>query len=329
MSISLALALAFVPGSVILAASGEVAQTAATEVAPPLTTPVREVLKLVSADVPETVIKAYIVSSRSTFNLTSETIIYLKEQGVPSEVTDAILVHDRALADSRSAAPPQNPQPSYDVEQSAVAPLRNSDPVNDYDLYNNLAPYGSWASEADYGWVWQPYPKLAVDFYPWGWLGFGAWSFFPARGWCWVPHSHFRHFDRFHFHENRGLIAGNRFGGNRFSGNHFDHFSGRGFVGGQVQSRAFNHGPGFHAPGVNGSVGLRSVPAIPRTGAAGGGFHGSAGLRSSPVSPRMGASGGFHGSAGGFSGAHGGFSGGGHGSGSGGGHGGGGHGGHR
>src|SRR5947209_17209450 len=80
---------------------------------------------------------------------------------------------------------------------TVTPPLTPNASATDYDVYNNLAPYGYWNEVPDYGWCWQPYSGLGYDYYPWGWLGLGYWWNFPGRGWCWFPHSHFRGFDRF------------------------------------------------------------------------------------------------------------------------------------
>jgi len=78
----------------------------------------------------------------------------------------------------------------------------------DYNMfYNELAPYGNWYNDPQYGFVWQPnagpnfrpyytnghwamteYGNMWVSNYPWGWATFhyGRW-FLGNWGWVWVP----------------------------------------------------------------------------------------------------------------------------------------------
>jgi hypothetical protein len=331
-AILLLTALAFGP-AVISAQSGNQPQSAVVaEPAVSISQPVREVLKLVSAGVPDEVVKAYIANSTLQFRLTPETVTYIQANGVSGDVTDAILLHDQALA-ANPASPPTPPA----GQSYAVPPLTNGQTVTDDQLYANLSPYGYWDNVPDYGYVWQPYSWVGPDYYPWGWLGFGAWSFFPARGWCWAPHSHFHN-----FHGTAGLHATHDFHGSQnfhgATGFHGSHgaVAGHGFSSGLHAQTFAPQAPAIHAPTtpalrapttpalraptVNGSAGFHSFSTSPSVGSSGT-FGAHSGM--------MGRTGGSFSGSHGFSGGHGGgggghVSGGGHG-GSGGGHGGGGH----
>ena len=76
------------------------------------------------------------------------------------------------------------------------------------DFYENLAPYGQWIDDPQYGYVWSPnqdgsfrpyytngywamteYGNTWISNYPWGWACFhyGRWIFDPYYGWIWIP----------------------------------------------------------------------------------------------------------------------------------------------
>src|SRR5437879_5201039 len=115
--------------------------------------PVRGVVKMLDSGVAEDVIKAYIQDAPSPFNLTPDDIIQLQEMGVSDGLTAAMLKHDKTLRENLPPAP-YGPPPTT----GAVSPPPTATPqVSDYDVYNNLYPYGSWADLPGYGWGWQPY----------------------------------------------------------------------------------------------------------------------------------------------------------------------------
>lgn len=79
------------------------------------------------------------------------------------------------------------------------------------DFYENLAPYGQWIEDPQYGYVWSPdvdgsfrpyytngnwamtdYGNTWVSDYTWGWACFhyGRWTYDPYYGWLWIPGSH-------------------------------------------------------------------------------------------------------------------------------------------
>ena len=78
------------------------------------------------------------------------------------------------------------------------------------DFYENLAPFGQWINDPQYGYVWSPnagddfrpyytnghwvmtdYGNTWVSGYPWGWACFhyGRWTYNSYYGWLWVPGS--------------------------------------------------------------------------------------------------------------------------------------------
>lgn len=75
-------------------------------------------------------------------------------------------------------------------------------------FYNDLAPFGQWIKDPEYGYVWVPdveadfrpyytngywvmteYGNTWVSLYPWGWgpFHYGRWTFNSFYGWIWVP----------------------------------------------------------------------------------------------------------------------------------------------
>lgn len=75
-------------------------------------------------------------------------------------------------------------------------------------FYNEMAPYGQWFNDPDYGYVWAPaveagfqpyytngywvmtaYGQMWVSDYPWGWAPFhyGRWVWSDFHGWLWIP----------------------------------------------------------------------------------------------------------------------------------------------
>lgn len=74
-------------------------------------------------------------------------------------------------------------------------------------FYDELAPYGDWIEDPEYGYVWVPneidfhpyytngywemtvYGNTWISFYPWGWAPFhyGRWTYDPYYGWIWIP----------------------------------------------------------------------------------------------------------------------------------------------
>ena len=105
-----------------------------------------------------------------------------------------------------AAAEPQGPQgPEEGPGQAAGPPPGQADFQTFHDA---LAPYGSWISTADYGWVWtpggmpqgwRPYTMGQWEWtaYGWTWVGqepwawgpyhYGRWISLEGLGWSWIP----------------------------------------------------------------------------------------------------------------------------------------------
>jgi hypothetical protein len=246
--------------------------------------PTAQVEKLVSAGIPEDVIKAYVVNYPGAFNLTSDNIIQLQSTGVSGAVLTEMLNHDKALRDAANAMPPQSAPPSaypqpqpgdqtamYPTNPQSSATYTTDTPDYSAQNYTYLAGYGNWYYDNGYGWCWQGYPGLGYAYYPWGLLGYGNWRYWGNRGWCWYPNSGF-----FHTWNRGGNFAGNRFGGgfNRgFSGNRsFSGFSG---ARGGFSPSVIHSGGGVSHFGGGGRVG--GFGGGGHTGGFGGGGHGGGG----------------------------------------------------
>src|SRR5258707_3801131 len=76
------------------------------------TGPVSEIVKLADSGLEESVMLAFATNSTSTFNLSSDEIVYLKDIGVPSSVVTAMIQRDEVLRQSMANAsavyPPAN-----------------------------------------------------------------------------------------------------------------------------------------------------------------------------------------------------------------------------
>ncbi len=241
----------------------------AADAASKLSPPAHEVLKMAVAGVPDDVIKAYVESSGSTYNLTPDGIIQLQGAGVSSAVTSAMLTHDKAIIDRSSAYPPSMP-PTAPAAEPAQQPLTYAAPEAqpssvqvttipyDPSYYSGLSPYGTWYNDPSYGYYWQPYSWVDWSLYPWGFgvFGGGRWWHYPGRGWCWSPGVRFSagvgfggfrggfgvgH--SFGFHGSGGFSRG-------VSGFHsFGHSGGFSHSGGFGHSGSFGHSGGFGGHG--------------------------------------------------------------------------------
>lgn len=175
-----------------------------------------EIIKLAQAHVDESLILAYIKNSHQAFAPTSQEILYLSDLGLSQDVIGALV----------QTAPPAGPlQPSPPMPAAPAPPatpaLASAEPppavvqpeadASASPFYNELAPYGSWMQQPDYGLVWQPtVDTINADWspyadagqwlysdsgwywnsdYTWGWAAFhyGRWVNLPHRGWVWQP----------------------------------------------------------------------------------------------------------------------------------------------
>jgi hypothetical protein len=168
-----------------------------------------EIIKLAQAHVDEGVILSYIKNSGQLYSPSADEILYLKDLGLSQDVIAALF----------KGAPPVAPQaPQETVAAVAPAPgpappstvLPASAPPADL-FHDDLARYGVWTQEPDYGACWQPTvetvnPDWRPYFdggqwlysdsgwywqseYSWGWAVFhyGRWVNLPRRGWMWMP----------------------------------------------------------------------------------------------------------------------------------------------
>ena len=187
--------------------------------------PLAEIVKLVNSGVEEHVLMAFVTNSASTFNLSAEEIIYLKDIGVPDVVVTAMIVRDQALRENSLIASAQVPEPPVAASAPEVAPQPDAaaqqyppepgppagEIASDAGFYNALAPYGNWVDVEGYGRCWQPTVVVAnpgwqpyydcgrwiysdcgwywVSDYSWGWAPFhyGRWFRHNHLGWCWMP----------------------------------------------------------------------------------------------------------------------------------------------
>jgi hypothetical protein len=168
-----------------------------------------EIVKLAQAHMDESVILAYIKNSGLVFSPSADEILYLSGLGLSQDVIGALL---------KTAPPAATPQTSQETVAVASVPMNPPpsaiQPEQDSStdaFYNDLAPYGTWSQQADYGLCWQPAAETTnpdwrpyVDAgqwlysdsgwywqsdYPWGWAVFhyGGWAKVPRQGWVWVP----------------------------------------------------------------------------------------------------------------------------------------------
>ena len=175
--------------------------------------PLAQVVRLVQAGVDESVILSYVTNSTSTFNLDSDTIIYLSDLGVPNEAVTAMMQRDQVLQQQMAASTPPAPPPPPETPATEPAeppppPVPTEVTVNYF--YSSLAPYGSWVNVEGYGrcWRptivgynagWQPYCDRGhwaysdcgwywVSDYSWGvTFHYGRWFRDAHQGWCWWP----------------------------------------------------------------------------------------------------------------------------------------------
>jgi hypothetical protein len=175
---------------------------------------VTEILKLLQANVDRETIKAYIHNSFTYWNLSADTIIRLKDLGVPSDVIVAMLDRNVELRDQAiQAAQPNANAGTYGTNMATASPT--------YDASQYVPTYTYPTDYATgYGYT---YP---VDYY--GWYGWPVWGggviFFDSFGHCRFARNHHGHGFHNGFH------------------NGFKNFHGQN---GNFHGR-FNHGTGFN-----------------------------------------------------------------------------------
>jgi len=189
------------------------------------TRPLAEIIKLANSGVEEGVMMAFVTNSASTFNLSAEEIIYLKDIGIPDRVVTAMILRDQTLrADSATAlaaaAPPPSEEPPVAPNASEVAPQPDAMAVqyppepataptevaDDSAFYSSLAPYGNWVNVGGYGACWQPTAVVVnpgwAPYYNcgrWMWTDCG-WYWCSDYTWGWAPF----HYGRWFCHSRLG-----------------------------------------------------------------------------------------------------------------------------
>src|SRR5439155_11944149 len=133
---------------------------------------VAEVVRLAESGVGDDVVLAFVQNSKSTFALSADHVLYLKDLGLSAPVITAMLNHDSALRNQPQsyaydqklypptgqppvaplpiAAPPPAepppPEPSVPPGAATAPPptyVSNPPPAVNY-FYNDLSPYGTW-----------------------------------------------------------------------------------------------------------------------------------------------------------------------------------------
>lgn len=164
---------------------------------------VQDVLKLERAGISDEVILAQIKSTRASYHLTADEILYLSGQGVSQPVIKALLSGN---TDTVPASPPaapavpavNNPVANNPSATPAYAPMPAAAPAPAYsaatqpspvpaagtaDFQSQLAPYGAWIQVPGYGLCWQP--SVAVADPSWRpYFNQGHWVY-SDNGWFW------------------------------------------------------------------------------------------------------------------------------------------------
>jgi hypothetical protein len=176
-----------------------------------------ELTRLAQSGLSDEVLIAFVKRSPARFELSEDTIIYLKDLDVAAEVIAAMIEHDGASpAGFGQAGPPVEPAPTSEAastvsSEAAPAAYETNAPADVKYFYTQLAPYGTWASVEGVGWCWQPHCYsfrrgwrpychgghwVYTDCgwywqsdYSWGWAPFhyGRWHHHERCGWVWCP----------------------------------------------------------------------------------------------------------------------------------------------
>ncbi len=179
------------------------------------TAAVGEVLKLKDAALAEDTIVAFIKGQNLNYDLSSQDIIKLHNQGVSAAVLNAMVISGKGAVPqpAPAVAPPPASQPVPFLPQPPAQPALavTSIPSDAAYFYQELSPYGHWLLAEDNQWYWQPTTVVQTpgwrpywdgghwvytdqgwywtSDYPWGWAAFhyGRWHLHPHHGWIWLP----------------------------------------------------------------------------------------------------------------------------------------------
>jgi hypothetical protein len=195
-----------------------------------LSPPAAEVVKLAQSGTSDDVLLAYIQNSSSTFSLSADQILYLKDVGVSSAAISSMLNRDAALRNQpqqysyeqknyppTSAPAPEPPAPEAAAPVAteapppvaAPAPTYVSSPPPDVSyFYQDLSPYGTWVDLPGSGWCWQPTVVVAnrgwrpyCDSGHWVWSDAG-WFWASDYSWGWAPF----HYGRWFLNDRCGWV---------------------------------------------------------------------------------------------------------------------------
>jgi hypothetical protein len=119
--------------------------------------------------------------------------------------------YDRELLGDPEPAPAPVAQAPDDSSEYAEPAVEAGEPLlhtpYDYNMFDELSPYGAWYETVDYGvvwrpvvavgwqpftyghWIWTSYGWMWVSYEPFGWATYhyGNWWFDPVLGWIWIP----------------------------------------------------------------------------------------------------------------------------------------------
>jgi len=164
--------------------------------APQLSYGLDEIVKMVQSGTGTDVVLNFVENSPIAYSPTAEDVIRLKELGVPSEVTVAILKHGgklrtQQLEASRQNAPapvqpPTSPPPSsvnpYSYDNSSIA----TTPA-DYTPSNTTYVYSGYPA---YSYVYPNWWYVGYPGYWWGylWPYYNCGYYYYHGSWCYAPH---------------------------------------------------------------------------------------------------------------------------------------------
>ncbi len=189
-----------------------------------------QVIQLANSGTDEGVILSFVNNSASSFNLSADEIVYLKDVGITPQVITAMLQRDQALKQQptqlATSAPAPIPQPlpapapapapevtaaaptystppappAYDTEVQPVPQVQQPVEVTDDTFNSSLAPYGAWVDVQGYGRCWQP----TVTVINAGWRPYSdggrwvytdcGWYWYSDYSWGWAPFHYGRWF---------------------------------------------------------------------------------------------------------------------------------------
>lgn len=160
------------------------AQTPPSNLSPDL----QEVVKLSQSHMGDDVIVNYIKNSGKTYNLSTNDIIFLNDQGLSQDVISALQTVSYA-----NPNPPAEPEINFSYFHDQLAPFGNWVNVGGTMYWHPdqaIAANTDWRPYYDMGqWVLTDNGLFWKSDYPWGDIPFhyGRWVLDPVLGWLWAP----------------------------------------------------------------------------------------------------------------------------------------------